>query len=380
MTNTSLPPLSLYVHIPWCVRKCPYCDFNSHESRTGLPEQEYVEAIKQDLKADAALAQGRPLESIFFGGGTPSLFSGQAIGDIIETAEKLFGFAENIEITLEANPGTAERGNFAQLHSAGVNRLSLGIQSFNDTHLQKLGRIHNSGDAERAYHLARDAGFGNINLDLMHGLPAQTLNEAMADLEKAFRLEPNHISWYQLTIEPNTVFYNRPPLLPVDDTLADIQDAGHEQLEAHGYKQYEVSAYAQAGRQSVHNRNYWEFGDYLAAGAGAHGKITHKAPEDILRYRKTRLPDDYLNSAKAFTAASDQVPLDNLPQEFLMNALRLNSGFSPELFEQRTGLSLESIAHPVQQLIDDGLLTSTGKNIRTTALGQRFLNTVLEKF
>lgn len=375
-----LPPLSLYVHIPWCVRKCPYCDFNSHERSSPLPEQAYVQAIENDLRADAALAQGRQLQSIFFGGGTPSLFTSTAIGQIIETAEKLFGFAPDIEITLEANPGTAEFGNFNDLRLAGVNRLSLGIQSFNDGHLQALGRIHGSAEAVRAYELARKAGFNNINLDLMHGLPDQTEKQAMKDLRQAFALKPDHISWYQLTIEPNTIFYNRPPKLPVDDVLADIQDAGCELLASQGYQQYEVSAYARSGRQSRHNLNYWQFGDYLAAGAGAHGKITHRAPDDILRYRKTRLPDDYLNDQKAFTAGSEKIPTDALALEFMMNALRLNEGFAPSLFASRTGLSFASIEPQIKKLENRGLLQTTDQGVHTTALGQRFLNEVLEHF
>ena len=380
MLSCPLPPLSLYVHIPWCVRKCPYCDFNSHESGQNLPEQDYVEALRLDMATDIALAQGRPLQSIFFGGGTPSLFSGKAIGKIIDSAEQLFGFAPDIEITLEANPGTAEHGNFRDLRSAGVNRLSLGIQSFNDQHLQKLGRIHGSEEAMRAYDYARDAGFENINLDLMHGLPNQTLEQAMADLEQAFTMAPEHISWYQLTIEPNTVFYNRPPQLPVDDILADIQDAGHAKLATHGYSQYEVSAYASPGRQSRHNLNYWEFGDYLAAGAGAHGKITRSARGDIKRYRKTRLPNDYLNADKPFTAGQEVISSENLPLEFLMNALRLNSGFSQTLFEQRTGLPFSTIASPINVLINEGFLRSDDVRIQTTNLGKRFLNNVLGRF
>ncbi len=378
--NHPLPPLSLYVHIPWCVRKCPYCDFNSHERGQTLPEQAYVEALNQDMTGDLALAQGRPLQSIFFGGGTPSLFSGKAIGAVIDTAERLFGFAPDIEITLEANPGKAEHGNFRDLHSAGVNRLSLGIQSFDDRHLHKLGRIHGRQEALRAFGYARDAGFDNINLDLMHGLPEQSLSQSMADLDQAFELGPEHISWYQLTIEPNTVFYNRPPQLPVDDVLADIQDAGHAQLAEYGYGQYEVSAYARQDRQSRHNRNYWEFGDYLAAGAGAHGKITRNAPDDILRYRKTRLPNDYLNTNKPFTAGTERIPVDNLPLEFLMNALRLNSGFSQTLFEIRTGLQFDTIAQSVTDLANEGLLSLKDGHVGTTALGQRFLNEILGRF
>lgn len=373
-----LPPLSLYVHIPWCVRKCPYCDFNSHQAGGALPEQAYTAALLEDLQQDAEHAQGRLLGSIFFGGGTPSLFSGASIGAVIEQAEKLFGFDPLIEVTLEANPGTAEQGNFHALRAAGVNRLSLGIQSFNDSHLAGLGRIHNGGEAVRAFELARTAGFDNINVDLMHGLPQQTVEQAEQDLAQAFQLAPEHVSWYQLTIEPNTVFYNRPPLLPVDDTLADIQDLGQQRLAEHGYQQYEVSAYSQPGRQARHNRNYWEFGDYLAAGAGAHGKVT-RGPGDVTRYRKTRKPEDYLDASKAFTAASERVPRDHLTGEFFLNALRLTEGFPTQLFQQRTGLALDTVQRRLSALEQDGLLMAEPEWIKPTELGQRFLNDLLRR-
>ena len=272
--DASLPPLSLYVHIPWCVRKCPYCDFNSHAAGPEIPEQAYIQRLIADLQQDQPWAQGRKLTSIFFGGGTPSLFSAAGIGQIVSAAEKIIGFNEDIEITLEANPGTFEQEKFSGFRSAGINRLSIGIQSFNDAHLTKLGRIHSGNQALSAIDTARTAGFENFNLDLMHGLSGQSLAEASADIQQAIDLGAKHISWYQLTIEPNTEFYSRPPQLPEDDILADIQQMGMALLDEHGFGQYEVSAFAQPGQRSEHNINYWQFGDYLGIGAGAHGKIT----------------------------------------------------------------------------------------------------------
>ena len=272
--DSSLPPLSLYVHIPWCVRKCPYCDFNSHAAGPEIPEQAYIQRLISDLEQDLPLAQGRKLTSIFFGGGTPSLFSAEGIGRIITAAEERVGFEEEIEITLEANPGTVEQAKFSGFRSAGINRLSIGIQSFNDSHLSKLGRIHSGEQALAAVGTARRAGFENFNLDLMHGLSGQTLDEARRDIQLATDQGANHISWYQLTIEPNTEFYSRPPRLPEEEVLADIQQMGMELLQDRGYSQYEVSAYARNGESSRHNLNYWQFGDYLGIGAGAHGKIS----------------------------------------------------------------------------------------------------------
>lgn len=375
--NTA-PPLSLYVHIPWCVRKCPYCDFNSHTQPEKLPVGDYLTALLDDLQHDTDLAQGRPLQSIFFGGGTPSLFPAGAIGDVIAQAQSQFGFAEDVEITLEANPGTAEHGNFADLKAAGVNRLSIGVQSFSDPQLRRLGRIHNSQQALRAFELARHAGFGNINLDLMHGLPDQTVDQGLADLERAIALQPEHLSWYQLTIEPNTAFYSEPPILPEDDTLCDIQDQGHELLQQAGYQHYEISAYTKPGRRAKHNLNYWEFGDYLAIGAGAHGKIT--TAEGISRYNKTRLPADYMAKNKDFTASTRLVPTENLPLEFMMNGLRLIEGVPSRLFEERTGIKIESIETKLSKLVADNLLENQTESLRATRMGQRFLNNVLSVF
>ncbi len=371
------PPLSLYIHIPWCVRKCPYCDFNSHQADR-IPEDAYVQALTRDLELDQALAQGRKLESIFFGGGTPSLFSAKAIGEILRSAEQQIGFQAGIEITLETNPGTAEYDNFLGYHDVGVNRLSFGVQSFHDHLLQRLGRIHSADEAQHAFALARKAGFDNINLDLMHGLPQQTLSEAISDLRSACALQPEHISWYQLTIEPNTVFHSAPPILPDDDTLDDINALGLEVLTHAGYAQYEISAYSQPDRQSRHNLNYWLFGDYLAIGAGAHGKIS-QLQGDIIRYQKTRMPKDYLaalNPRCKWTA----IPKQELNLEFMMNVLRLNEGTDLDCFEQRTGLNRIQLKPHLQVLIDKGLLNDTPDRIQASALGRAFLNDTLAYF
>lgn len=376
----SLPPLSLYLHIPWCVRKCPYCDFNSHKASGELPEADYVTAVLEDLEQSLSLVQGRALHSIFIGGGTPSLFSPSAIDQMLNAAEKQIGFVDDIEITMEANPGTFEQEKFRGFRSAGINRLSIGIQSFSDLHLQQLGRIHGAKEALSAVDMARAAGFDNLNLDLMHGLPSQTPADGEQDLRTAIGLEPEHISWYQLTIEPNTEFYSRPPTLPVDDALADIQQAGEQLLDHHGYRQYEVSAYARPEKQSRHNLNYWQFGDYLALGAGAHGKITQPEQNRILRMNKTRLPEHYLNPDKAYTAAQQPIADEDLPLEFMMNALRLVNGVERSLFAERTGLSLQSIDDRLQDLIRRHLLTDNDQRLSTTPLGQRYLNQVLAEF
>lgn len=383
---SQLPPLSLYVHIPWCVRKCPYCDFNSHQPSGELPVDAYVAALQADLREDAERARGRRLTSVFFGGGTPSLFPASAIGRILETAEDCIGFADRCEITLEANPGTAEFDHFSGYLQAGVNRLSMGVQSFDDGMLQRLGRIHSAQEAHRAFALAREAGFNNINLDLMFALPRQTPEQAMADLQTACELQPEHLSWYQLTIEPNTEFYSRPPTLPDDDCAWDIQQQGQVLLAARGYAGYEVSAYAQPGRQAAHNLNYWQFGDYLAAGAGSHGKITSDITHghaDVMRYQRTRLPRHYLDaSARGLSTCADssQVTAEQLAFEFMMNALRLHSGVPVEFFQQRTGLSIERISTVIRQQVDAGLLVDDPEKLQPTALGQQFLNSLLEAF
>lgn len=372
-----LVPLSLYVHIPWCVKKCPYCDFNSHAAQSTLPEAEYLAALLRDLPGEIARAQGRPLESIFFGGGTPSLLSASFFTALLTRLREQLVFSPAIEITLEANPGTAELCDFNALAAAGVNRISLGVQSFNDEHLKTLGRIHSAAEVPQALAKIRAAGINNINLDLMHGLPNQSLAQAKADLTAAMALNPQHVSWYQLTIEPNTVFYNRPPALPEDDLLADIQAMGEELLAAAGFKQYEVSAFAKAGKQAAHNLNYWQFGDYLALGAGAHGKITW--PDRIERYAKTRLPKDYL-AAQTFDASLNLVSDAQKPFEFMMNGLRLRSGIPRHFWPERCALPSEVLTPAVEKLIRQGLLVADEQYYCTTDLGYRFLNSVLQEF
>lgn len=374
-----LPPLSLYIHIPWCVRKCPYCDFNSHTASPILPEQEYVDALLADLDLDLPHVHGRELKSIFFGGGTPSLFSAAALGRLLAGVEQRIRFAADIEITLEANPGTFEQEKFSAYRGLGINRLSIGIQSFQEQKLKALGRIHNGNEAIRAADMARAAGFDNFNLDLMHGLPDQSQDEALGDLRQAIALAPTHLSWYQLTLEPNTVFWNQPPLLPEDDILWDIQEAGQQLLADSGYAQYEVSAYAQSGKAARHNLNYWSFGDFIGIGAGAHGKLSHPDGR-IERTWKTRLPKDYLNPAKPFQAGSKVLAADELPFEFLMNALRLTNGVDAALFRERTGLSLDSLASGREQAQKRGLLQADPERLVATPQGQLFLNDLLQYF
>ncbi len=388
-----LPPLALYIHVPWCIRKCPYCDFNSHQANDNIPEADYVAALHSDLRQDLPLVQGRKIASIFFGGGTPSLLSAKAIGQILQDVEAQVGFAPNIEITLEANPGTFEQEKFSGFRAAGVNRLSFGIQSFNDRQLQLLGRVHGRAEALRAVEVARKAGFNNINLDLMHGLPEQDLSGALADLQQAIDLSPEHLSWYQLTIEQNTAFYSAPPVLPEEEILVDIQDAGAALLAKNGYQQYEVSAYARHQQQARHNLNYWQFGDYLGIGAGAHGKITQQQQQRIIRLWKTRLPQHYLAAANSgristnlqghqntFGGGSELLSSESLPLEFMLNALRLNQGVPRAYFDAYTGLPFASIQSNWQQLINGGLVEDSEQRICTTALGHRFLNRVLGEF
>ncbi|MDF3014763.1 MAG: hemW [Cellvibrio sp.] len=392
-SRLELPPLSLYIHVPWCIRKCPYCDFNSHQANDDIPEAEYVKALRLDLQQDQPLAQGRKLTSIFFGGGTPSMLSAWAIGQILQDAENIIGFEEDIEITLEANPGTFEQEKFSGFRTAGVNRLSIGIQSFNDQQLQLLGRVHGRDEALRAVGVARIAGFDNINLDLMHGLPEQSVDAAKADLQQAIDLAPEHLSWYQLTIEQNTAFYSAPPVLPEEETLADIQDAGIELLAAAGYEQYEISAYARADKRARHNLNYWEFGDYLGIGAGAHGKISFPVENKILRLWKTRLPKHYLDAIASqkistnlnghqnvFGGGSDLLLPEALPLEFMMNALRLNQGVPQGYFSGRTGHEWQLVEGSWQALGRQGLVEIDRDYLRPTALGRRFLNRVLQEF
>ncbi|WOD11141.1 radical SAM family heme chaperone HemW [Pseudomonas sp. NyZ704] len=378
-----LPPLAAYVHIPWCVRKCPYCDFNSHVSEQGLPEAEYIDALIADLELDLPCAQGyeqhRELTSIFFGGGTPSLFSAESLGRLLEAMASRLNFASDIEITLEANPGTFEQVKFAGYRAAGINRLSIGIQSFNAKHLKALGRIHDDKEALAAVAMARKAGFDNLNLDLMHGLPDQSLDDAMADINQAIELGPEHLSWYQLTLEPNTVFYSKPPILPVEDTLWAIQEAGQARLAEAGLAQYEVSAYAQPGRQARHNLNYWQYGDFLGIGAGAHGKLSYPDGR-IERYWKTRLPRDYLDAAKDYCAGRKVIAAADLPFDFLMNALRLSDGVPTAFYLARTGQPIETIAPQLNEAVRKGLLEPWDQQLRPTERGRLFLNDLLEMF
>ena len=377
------PPLSLYVHLPWCVRKCPYCDFNSHEGRGALPFEAYIDALLADLDHDLPLAWGRTVHSVFFGGGTPSLFPPATIDRFLQQASARLRFAPDVEVTLETNPGTVEHGPFAGYRAAGVNRLSFGVQSFDDGCLQRLGRIHSSGDAERAVKAAQDAGFDNLNLDLMYALPGQSLAMALADVDRAIALQPTHLSHYQLTLEPNTVFAVRTPAgLPDEDGAWDMQEACQARLAAAGFGQYEVSAYARAGRQCRHNLNYWQFGDYLGIGAGAHGKLTLGASQQVLRRWKLRHPAEY--QAKAGTPAAiggDEVlTASRLPFDFMLNALRLNAGVPVAMFEARTGLPRAAIAHRLGTAHARGWLEPDPDWLRPTELGRRFANDVIGLF
>ncbi|WP_444929299.1 radical SAM family heme chaperone HemW [Microbulbifer sp. SSSA002] len=395
-TALQLPPLSLYIHIPWCVRKCPYCDFNSHQvdrdranSDYALPESDYVEQLRLDLLSQRPWVQGRKLQSIFFGGGTPSLFSPQAIGQILAAAEQVVGFAEGIEITLEANPGTFEQAKFTGYRAAGVNRLSIGVQSFDSHQLQQLGRIHSGAEAEGALAMARRAGFDNINLDLMHGLPEQSEAEALDDLRRAIALAPEHISWYQLTIEPNTAFYSAPPVTPGSQLIASMQGSGRELLAAEGYRRYEVSAYSKPQLESRHNINYWSFGDYLGIGAGAHGKVTLAETGQILRSRRTRTPRDYLSTARQQPGLlhstlsqphTDRIEREDLPLEFLMNALRLVDGVPSEIFTRYTGLPLSELQKQWPALTAMELVACLDKRIAASAFGFDYIDEILQRF
>ena len=388
MSHLKLPPLSLYIHVPWCVRKCPYCDFNSHKADSTLPEKDYIAALLDDLDIDLTWLKQqdvnkRPLQSIFIGGGTPSLLSVNAYQELFSGLKQRLEFVDNIEITMEANPGTFEAEKFKGYRELGINRLSIGIQSFQDHQLKHLGRIHSGQEAINAVNMAKDAGFDNFNLDFMHGLPDQSLEDALADLKQGIELNPTHLSWYQLTIEPNTEFFKRPPVLPQDETLWAIQEAGQQLLADHGYDQYEISAYAKQGNQAKHNLNYWEFGDYLGIGAGAHGKLTVPHTDinqsKIYRTAKTRLPKDYLNLAKRFLVTQDNIEVEDRDLEFLMNGLRLFHGVDKVLFSERTGLAYEKIEEKVDGLVKQGLLEA-GDKLKTTTQGQLFLNEVLEHF
>lgn len=376
---TELPPLSLYIHTPWCIRKCPYCDFNSHTSQQ-IPENAYLAALSCDLEHDLRFVQGRPLGSIFIGGGTPSLLSPDFYRELLSRIKGQIDWADDIEITMEANPGTVEQKSFAGYREAGINRLSLGIQSFDEQKLQALGRIHGGNEAQQAITIAQQSGFDNFNLDLMHGLPGQTEEQALLDLEIALSFAPPHLSWYQLTIEPNTAFYSRPPTLPEDDELWQIQEAGQALLKRHNLNQYEVSAYATEGHRAKHNLNYWQFGDYLGIGAGAHGKVSviESSEPTILRYQKTRQPDAYLKRIDSYRASSQQLAAEDLPLEFLMNAMRLNEGVSEALYSSHTGLPVETLEPALSQARKDGLIEPG--LLQATPKGHLFLNQLLDRF
>ncbi|AKC86135.1 radical SAM family heme chaperone HemW [Pseudoxanthomonas suwonensis] len=377
------PPLSLYVHLPWCVRKCPYCDFNSHAAKGALPFDDYVDALVRDLEHDLPLVWGRTVHSVFFGGGTPSLFPPEAIDRILQAASARLRFAPDAEITLEANPGTAEHGRFDGYRAAGVNRISFGIQSFDDGCLRRLGRIHDSSEAEAAVKLAQDAGFDNLNLDLMYALPGQDLAMAETDLERAFALQPAHVSHYQLTLEPNTVFFARPPQgIPDEDGAWDIQERCQALLAQAGYGHYETSAYARPGQQCAHNLNYWRYGDYLGIGAGAHGKITLGAEQAILRRWKHKHPATWMAAAGSPGAigGDDRIDPARRPFEFMLNALRLHQGFALADFEARTGLPRESLLPALARAKEREWLAISDTHVAPTALGRRFANDVIGLF
>jgi oxygen-independent coproporphyrinogen-3 oxidase len=379
---TSSPPLSLYIHIPWCVKKCPYCDFNSHESRNHngeIPEYAYVDALIADLELATPKVWGRKIKSVFFGGGTPSLFSAQSIDRILSHVRMLTPLEFDAEITLEANPGTVDTANFLGYKQAGVNRLSLGIQSFNNDYLKALGRIHDSEQAFQAITLALNT-FEQVNCDIMYGLPNQSLKDAVQDAKTAVQLNPAHLSFYHLTLEPNTPFYRTPPSLPDDDTSSDMQIEIEALLAHHGYEHYETSAFAKKGKQAKHNLNYWQFGDYLGIGAGAHSKLSYH--DKITREVRHKHPKAYMEKALQGNAVDREwiIPKDELGFEFMMNALRLIDGVPLDLFQQRTGLNIHTLESAIKKAQDKGLLVIKQGYIRPTPLGQRFLNELLELF
>ena len=371
-----LPPLALYVHIPWCVRKCPYCDFNSHERGGSLPEKDYVARLVGDLESLLPSVWGRRLSSVFIGGGTPSLFAPESIDALLCSVRARLPLEPGAEITLEANPGTVEVARFRGFRDAGVSRISLGVQSFDDAMLKALGRIHGADEARRAVETAL-AAFDNVNLDLMYGLPGQSLAMARADIRTGVASGVPHLSAYQLTIEPNTVFFSKPPRLPEHDLCADMQVMIEELLNENGFQHYETSAFARPGHRCRHNLNYWEFGDYLGIGAGAHGKISF--PDRITRHSRIKQPREYL-AAQDTLAEEKTIPAAELPFEFMLNALRLSDGFSIDLFQSRTGLPFSSISEPLRIAEEKGLLERDLKRIRPSALGQRFLNELLGLF
>ncbi len=376
----NLPPLSLYVHVPWCVQKCPYCDFNSHGQKGTIPEKEYVQHLIDDLKADLHLVQGRKIHSIFIGGGTPSLLTGDAYTRLLSEVDRLIGLSDDCEITLEANPGTVETGRFKEYVGAGINRISIGVQSMQNDKLKALGRIHGADEANYAAEQAHQAGLNSFNLDLMHGLPGQSLEDALSDLRKIIALNPPHISWYQLTIEPNTQFASKPPTLPQDDILWDIQEQGQALLAEAGYEQYEISGYAKPGYQCQHNLNYWRFGDYLGIGCGAHGKVTNIKTGVITRTEKVKHPRGYMDLAKPYLYKQWRVEEDDLAFEFFMNRFRLVESCPKEDLSSLTGLSQQSQQRALNTAIAKGLLIDNSETWQVSQKGHRYLNDLLELF
>jgi oxygen-independent coproporphyrinogen-3 oxidase len=389
---TELPPLSLYIHLPWCVRKCPYCDFNSHEQKGEIPEDQYINAVLEDLALEMPRVWGRSIVSVFIGGGTPSVMSAKAIDTLLSGVRALTALAPNAEVTMEANPGTFEQEKFKDFRAAGINRLSIGVQSFNDAALEKLGRIHSAGEAQRAVDIAQNAGFDDINIDLMFGLPGQTYAEALHDIDTAIALSPTHISYYELTLEPNTYFAKYPPALPPDDTRWQIHEEAIDRLSVHGYGRYEISAYAKSQHQSEHNKNYWLFGDYVGIGAGAHGKVSFADSGKIERSWKHKHPTRYMDSmsrniqqpntvaGSPFMGGLDPIATEDTAIEFMMNALRLKDGFEIPLFQQHTGVTIDRWQQAIQQSIDAGLLQQSGLRLHATQEGFNFLNDLVAYF
>lgn len=370
---------SLYIHFPWCVKKCPYCDFNSHTLKTALPEEEYIDALILNLMQAEHYYHNKTLKSIFMGGGTPSLFSPKAIARLLSAIHSHLSWEDAVEITLEANPGTVEQARFKGYFEAGVNRISLGVQSLNDTHLQTLGRIHSADQAKLAVQAVKAAGFKHFNIDLMFGLPNQTIEEGLSDLKEAIALHPTHLSWYELTVEPNTYFWHHPPTLPIEDTIIELQTQGQAYLQTKGFKQYEVSAYTH-DVPCYHNMNYWEFGDYLAIGAGSHAKISLIEEQKIMRYHHFRSPKQYMDLTQGFVQEKKLVSNNELAFEFMLNALRLKKGVPTHWFAERTGLPLEAITEPLAQATQKGWLEVNPNRLCATAEGYRFLNDLISLF
>jgi putative oxygen-independent coproporphyrinogen III oxidase len=376
----TLPPLALYIHFPWCIRKCPYCDFNSHALKNTLPEKAYLQALLTDLSQELPHIGDRALTSVYCGGGTPNLFSPEIIQQLLTTIQSSCHLIPDIEITLEANPGVADEERFAAYHAAGVNRLSIGVQSFQDAALQRLGRIHQGAAARKAVDAAKAAGFKNINLDLMHGLPQQTIAEGLDDLSQAIQLAPTHLSWYQLTLEPNTAFAHHPPPLPKDEVVWDLQDHGMRRLAQAEFTQYEISAFSKPGFICRHNRNCWQFGDYIGIGAGAHSKLSHIESQTITRHWKHKHPKTWLSPQTSFIDGIEPINPKQLPFEFMLNALRLYQPIERTLFEQRTGLAFSTLEKSLTQAAEKGLLIWTSQTITPTDLGRRFYNDLVSLF